>query len=387
MGAGICAWISRIPDDLAGTKAFRDGRVLSFMLHKAGGTINLDEMELQTGIDRVSGAIRGAKTQCGVPALLSPESIVESNMSEHLLLTYLFAFRTCVAGADGPHIAPAEKLAPKKGKFNTIRGGSSQTRAGLDTFESGPEHSELKCPVCDKNLVEGGLLVKDADLVVHHADCFTCKECGKSFDAYYWPFQGENYCFNHYLQAASLQCAACKKQILEDAVLVHGRKFHGQCWVCCDCGEQFESSYNLLEGKPYCSEHYKKRAGVTCSECGLEIIGEQAVKALGGLFHRNCFACHLCATTILRRGLAPLPFVAENGLPVCVPCHTATSKDVLSDSCGGCGNVIGASDCMIALKQKWHRACFVCTKCQSVLSGSYYNVEGNPYDEKCARAL
>ena len=168
------------------------------------------------------------------------------------LLTYLFTYRACIANKkDAGKTAEEndEKMAPRKGKFNTIRGGSSQTRAGVDSFEPGPEHADLTCPTCKSSLAEGGLLVR-ADGIVYHSDCCFCQHdsCNKKFEDFFWPFQGRNYCFDHYLEAAALVCSACDEQIREDAVLVHGQKYHSKCWVCLDCnaGERRTGDQLLL---------------------------------------------------------------------------------------------------------------------------------------------
>ncbi len=160
------------------------------------------------------------------------------------------------------------------------------------------------------------------DKIIYHSSCFVCRVCKNEFEEYYWPFQLIPYCLTHYLVASGMTCCSCEMSILENAVIVHGRKWHSACFVCSKngCHVEFQESYNLHGGKPYCDEHYKEISGVTCSSCGLA-IDEQAVKALGGLFHKKCFSCVRCATPILQDGQPPLQFFAMAGKAICLSCH------------------------------------------------------------------
>lgn len=40
-------------------------------------------------------------------------------------------------------------------------------------------------------------------------ECFVCTKCGASFDQYYWEYDGEALCFDHYLEAAGHVCGSC----------------------------------------------------------------------------------------------------------------------------------------------------------------------------------
>jgi hypothetical protein len=59
---------------------FRDGRLLSFLLHKsAPNAVNLNTMELQSPNDRLVQVIRLAKSLLGVPALIRAEAIADES--------------------------------------------------------------------------------------------------------------------------------------------------------------------------------------------------------------------------------------------------------------------------------------------------------------------
>jgi hypothetical protein len=247
----------------------------------------------------------------GVPALISAESAADPNTKDRLLLTYLIAFRSCLgleksssssasATASASNIAPVAESA-KEGKFATLRS-AGPVKSGIETLRVGPEHEGQSCPVCEEPLDRMGLLVKVMpEKIVYHSSCFVCRTCKKEFDSFYWPYQLIPYCLTHFIASSNMICVACNAAIMENAVIVHGNKFHSSCFVCSKngCHGEFAESYNLHGGKPFCDEHYKEVAGVTCSGCGLA-IDDQAVKALGGLFHKNCFACFRCSATILR---------------------------------------------------------------------------------------
>ena len=69
-------------------------------------------------------------------------------------------------------------------------------------------------------------------MIIYHSCCFVCRTCKHEFEDYYWPYQLIPFCLEHYLRAANMMCEACGKTIAENAVMVHGRKFHSACFVC-----------------------------------------------------------------------------------------------------------------------------------------------------------
>lgn len=393
-----------LPKEINSPAAFRDGRVVSFMLHKScPEAVDLAAMEVQTPLLRLSHAIRGAKMSLDVPNLLSAESFLDIHLPEPLLLTYLSAFRSCVEGRTPGDAASAANMSSPletpSGKHDALRGGAAETaRAGVESFHAGPEYENVPCAVCGRNLQDGTPLVKTMpEEMVYHSACFTCRTCQSPFESFFWPFQLIPYCFEHYLRAASFDCAACEGQISEGAVLVHGRKYHSKCWVCSDCHSEFENSYNIFEGKPYCGEHYKIRAGVTCSDCGLALEkSSKSIKAMGGLFHRKCFSCRQCGTPILPEGpdAKPLEFLADGSKVVCLSCHQASLLEGPATICHACNQAI-TSECVSAMGEIFCIQCFVCSGCgvpfvknlESGVASGYYNVEGKPYDEECARKL
>ena len=385
-----------VPRDL-GPQHFRDGKLLSYLLHRsAPAAVSLAAMEALPPHERLAEAIRGAKEHCGVPPLLSAETVQDPKSADYLLVTYLFAYRACVARAVASSAVAVpsreeEKTeeAPREGKFGTLRAApAAMNRASVETLASGPEHAGLRCRICDESLSGRGLLVKVMpEKILYHSDCFCCRTCKAPFASCYWPFNLVPYCLSHYLLVSGMICSACKTPIQENAVIVHGAKLHSGCFVCSapQCGKEFTDSYNLHQGKPYCDAHYKELSGVTCSSCGLA-IDEKAVKALGGLFHRKCFSCLRCASPFLRPGEKPQPFLAMEGKPICVPCHEAALGSQQKE-CAACRKELVPGQCLSAMGSGWCATCFVCTQCRSPFKGAFYNVGGRPYDEQCARNL
>jgi hypothetical protein len=382
-----------VPRDL-GPHHFCDGKLMSFLLHRTvPAAMDLTAMEAMAPHERLVEAIRGAKDNIGVPTLISAETVQDPKSADYLLLTYLYAYRACVMAreAEGSQAAAEkteEKPAPREGKFGTLRATPSLNRAHVETLPSGPEHAGQSCRICEESLSGHGLLVKVMpDKILYHSDCFVCRTCKAPFASCYWPYNLVPYCLSHYLLVSGMVCSACKTPIQENAVIVHGVKLHSSCFVCSapKCGKEFADSYNLHQGKAYCDEHYKELTGVTCSSCGLA-IEEKAVKALGGLFHKDCFSCLRCAKPFLRPGEKPLPFLAMEGKPICVPCHEEALGSQQKE-CAACQKELVAGQSVSAMGRQWCATCFVCTGCKSPFKGSYYNVAGQPYDEQCARNL
>jgi len=116
-------------------------------------------------------------------------------------------------------------------------------------------------------------------------------------------------------------CTACGKPIQSESIQAMGVLWHPACFKCGGtCGEQFAKTGNqrVLEknGIPYCESCYDTKFGAQCAaNCGRG-LGAQRVKAVGGLWHPECFRCLSCKVN-LQGG-----FVNSGGKPCCKGCAT-----------------------------------------------------------------
>jgi len=140
-------------------------------------------------------------------------------------------------------------------------------------------------------------------------------------------------------------CPKCKKDMRrEDPVEKDGYPFHEKCFI-----EEF---------------------GTKCGICNEVVVGEQ-MEALGKTYHPKCFVCDVCTQPLKGQ------IHHENGKLYCNADYVETFKP----RCGGCEKAL-AGFFIVALDQKFHKDCFTCAKCKTVLQ-EYEEHEGKPYCEMC----
>jgi hypothetical protein len=193
----------------------------------------------------------------------------------------------------------------------------------------------------------------------------------------------------------------------------------------------------MKKGEYYCSGDYHSQYGTKCKTCG-DFVEGRVVTALGNSYHPRCFTCDRCKNEI-RSGTA----VTYNDRQeiLCQLCTNATLRDRGSDDsrhseqstptneradrpseepeipsqrerenggehvdplldfskiqdvnpavrarlgkCAGCNESINSCQSLIALDKHWHLFCFICTKCNKLLTAEYMNRGEDPYCETC----
>ncbi len=91
-----------------------------------------------------------------------------------------------------------------------------------------------------------------------HAECFTCKVCGKNLcDTDFYPKDNELYCLQDYYSVAADRCFSCGTIIAGPYSELGGLKWHVGHVGCIICGKgQRESIPNFqVNGLPMCLEH------------------------------------------------------------------------------------------------------------------------------------
>jgi len=115
-------------------------------------------------------------------------------------------------------------------------------------------------------------------------------------------------------------CVACRSPIQSESIQALGGVWHTGCFKCGGtCGELFAKTGNnrVLEkdGKPYCENCYDAKFGEQCAAgCGRG-LGPQRVKALGSLWHPDCFRCTACKAKFEGSGV-----INRGGKPYCKTC-------------------------------------------------------------------
>jgi hypothetical protein len=118
-----------------------------------------------------------------------------------------------------------------------------------------------------------------------------------------------------------------------------------------------------------------------CRGCGTPIYGKSVKAAdgrLSGRFHKECFSCKTCQ--------APFPtgeFYVLDDSPYCERHYHELNGSV----CGRCDRGIEGPYLETDARDKYHTACFCCSKCPVRLREDYYEVDGQPVCEKHAFAM
>ena len=78
----------------------------------------------------------------------------------------------------------------------------------------------------------------------------------------------------------------------------------------------------------------------------------------GSFFHRDCFACESCNTSI-----ASQAFQQKDGKRYCTPCY----KQLYAKRCSGCSDYIVNGEFYTVDNDNWHKDCFRCEECREIL--------------------
>ncbi|XP_014240614.1 transforming growth factor beta-1-induced transcript 1 protein-like [Cimex lectularius] len=155
-----------------------------------------------------------------------------------------------------------------------------------------------------------------------------------------------------------------------------GQNWHPEHFICQKCKKMItDDSFAVEQNRPYCNPCYLVLFGKKCKRCGELIEKSKTIAALGVHWHLEHFTCESCKTELNQK-----QFFEKDGMPYCKDCY----EKKFCPTCKGCKKPI--SDLILsALDSKWHKACFKCAKCKSLIGTSTFGVspEGMPLCEAC----
>ncbi|CAI2345408.1 unnamed protein product [Caenorhabditis sp. 36 PRJEB53466] len=162
-------------------------------------------------------------------------------------------------------------------------------------------------------------------------------------------------------------CVGCGKEITGDQPGCNAMNqiFHVDCFKCGQCQKTLAgaSFYNIDE-KPTCEQCYQNSLE-KCTACNRP-ISDKLLRACGGVYHVNCFACHSC-----KKSLDGIPFTLDKDNNVhCVPCF----HDKFAPRCAVCSKPIVPQDGekesvrVVAMDKSFHVECYKCEDCGMQLS-------------------
>ncbi|KAF9462867.1 hypothetical protein BDZ94DRAFT_1309201 [Collybia nuda] len=156
-------------------------------------------------------------------------------------------------------------------------------------------------------------------------------------------------------------CSACGKAMQGPFVRALGTVFHLNCFKCMDCGDVVASKFFPIEGPdgrqhPLCERDYFRRLNLICAKCGMALRGSY-ITACNKKFHVEHFTCSLCPTLF-----GPQDSYYEHDGDVYCHFHYSTR---FATKCAGCSSAILKQFVEINRNMKdecWHPECYMINK-------------------------
>lgn len=151
----------------------------------------------------------------------------------------------------------------------------------------------------------------------YHEHHFLCAECANPIKGGTFKLHNKQpFCIEDYDKLFAKRCAACQGIIKDFVLTANGKSYHKNCFVCTNCKTSLNKGFYEKHDNPYCQDCAVSLFSNRCKFCNLPIQG-LALNVMGGKFHPSCFRCHKCEEPI--KGDT---FKLENGQPVCVGCSS-----------------------------------------------------------------
>ena len=95
------------------------------------------------------------------------------------------------------------------------------------------------------------------------------------------------------MNALEVNCSACKFPVKKDAHSALGLKWHRNCFRCSECLSTIPLHYMPRDNVLYCKKDYILKFGEHCQRCTKQITGPVMV-AGEQKYHTECFVCTKC---------------------------------------------------------------------------------------------
>ncbi|KAI0261598.1 hypothetical protein BC834DRAFT_459805 [Gloeopeniophorella convolvens] len=189
-----------------------------------------------------------------------------------------------------------------------------------------------------------------------HPGCFRCSDCDDLLE-YVSSYErdGKPYCHFDYHERFAPRCYHCKTAIVDERFItlddpeLGKRTYHEQHFFCSECGDPFlapsidrqnaqgvggitfkgdgefendDVGFTVYKGYPYCEACHVRLRSPKCKKCKNIIRdGMQAVEALGGKYHWECFSCTGCD-----KPFEDPSFFLRDNKPFCERCYSIILK-------------------------------------------------------------
>ncbi|KAG8928978.1 hypothetical protein FRC00_001585 [Tulasnella sp. 408] len=160
---------------------------------------------------------------------------------------------------------------------------------------------------------------------------------------------------------ATAFCSACQQPMSGQVVRALGTVFHLDCFRCGDCNAVVASKFFPIEGsggkqQPLCEKDYFRRLNLICAKCEQALRGSY-ITACDKKFHVEHFTCSVCTTLF-----GPQDSYYEHDGDVYCHSHYSTR---FATKCVGCGSAILKQFVEINRNLKegcWHPECYMIHK-------------------------
>nr|AJV21312.1 limpet [Terebratalia transversa] len=234
-----------------------------------------------------------------------------------------------------------------------------------------------RCRACDE-LIFSGEYTKAME-EDWHTSHFACIECDKSLTGHRYILKEEKpYCIVCYEKLFANTCNECSEIIKTDSRdLSHKDKhWHERCFVCMECQTPLvDKPFIMKEDKIYCAECNDLKFAEKCDICS-EIFksGHKKYEYKGRKYYEFCFCCVECKEPVGTKRFMPI----ENDV-ICIPCY----EEHHAQRCQKCEGIINAGG-VTYRGDAWHRDCFTCTSCTTILAGKRFtSKDDRPYCPDC----
>lgn len=157
-----------------------------------------------------------------------------------------------------------------------------------------------------------------------------------------------------------------------------GNYWHDSCFICDICGGPITSKRFIQhEGKQVCCPCFDKQFAKFCDKCK-EVMREGGVSCGNAFYHRDCFACENCGTSI-----ASQPFQQKDSKRYCTPCY----KKLHAKRCSACDDFIVNGEFYTVDNDNWHKDCFRCQVCNEILKQHSFPQENGKIKLVCNKCM
>lgn len=215
----------------------------------------------------------------------------------------------------------------------------------------------------------------------YHAECFKCETCGHFIPGSYGFYNDKRMCescIDEAYEADLPRCGVCQQAIPGIAVTLGGETFHKSCLTCRGCGVELHDKTVFVneEGERVCKACIPARV---CAACNRD-IEEEATRSEGLLYHHDCFrqqdvaehSCFKCSKPIA--STEQVVIVEDVRFHIacftCAKCQGFMSQYFMQNGDMVCQNCVESH---------------VCKRCQEPIQDTMITAYGQTYHTRCFR--